>query len=320
MRSSTQGAAMPIYLLTDKHIRNAKPQEKAYRLADGNNLYLLVSPTGTRSWQLRYTLDGKPQTATLGKYPGVTLEAARKEAEEKRKLANAGVHVTTAKRVDRALKSAAKAQTFKAVATRWATAEARRKAWSDDYIEEVNQSLRNHLSALDDLPCRRSSPRSPLHPSRRRDCRTRDGGKSCAPAQCHHGLRGRDWGTRAKSPPPPSTQQEGPQAFPRGHRLTHDWRNLTCCSRCRSVQRNPARTYLVGIYRAACLGSGRSALGRVCFGWCYLYPWRRPRDTRRPGDRQLDDPTRPNEEEGQGARSTHRAVAATADRPAPAMA
>ena len=143
---------MPMYLLTDKHVRNAKPKEKAYRLADGNNLYLLVSPTGTRSWQLRYTLDGKPQTATLGKYPSVTLEAARKEADEKRKLANAGVHVTTAKRVDRALQSAARAQTFRSVAVRWAAAEARRKAWSDAYIEEVEQSLRNHLSALNDLP------------------------------------------------------------------------------------------------------------------------------------------------------------------------
>ena len=114
---------MPMYLLTDKHVRNAKPKEKAYRLADGNNLYLLVSPTGTRSWQLRYTLDGKPQTATLGKYPSVTLEAARKEADEKRKLANAGVHVTTAKRVDRALQSAARAQTFRSVAVRWADEE-----------------------------------------------------------------------------------------------------------------------------------------------------------------------------------------------------
>ena len=62
------------------------------------------------------------------------------------------MQVTTAKRIDRALKLAARSQTFKAVATRWVAAEARRKAWSAAYTEEVDQSLRNHLSAPDDLP------------------------------------------------------------------------------------------------------------------------------------------------------------------------
>ena len=58
---------MDAKLLNDKVIQNAKPGAKPYRLADGDSLYLLVLPTGAKSWQLRYRHDGVQQTATLGK-------------------------------------------------------------------------------------------------------------------------------------------------------------------------------------------------------------------------------------------------------------
>lgn len=47
---------MAKHLLTDRHIRNAKPKPKPYRLFDGDGLALWISPTGAKSWQLRYRL------------------------------------------------------------------------------------------------------------------------------------------------------------------------------------------------------------------------------------------------------------------------
>ena len=55
-------------LLTDRGVKNAKPDAKAYRLADGGNLYLCVPRSGASAWQFRYRLHAKPQTAPLGSW------------------------------------------------------------------------------------------------------------------------------------------------------------------------------------------------------------------------------------------------------------
>ncbi|HVE48008.1 MAG TPA: Arm DNA-binding domain-containing protein [Casimicrobiaceae bacterium] len=56
--------------LTDIRIRKAQPGHKPYRLYDGGGLALLVQPSGVKSWQMRYRLHGKEQTATIGKEVG----------------------------------------------------------------------------------------------------------------------------------------------------------------------------------------------------------------------------------------------------------
>lgn len=46
-------------LLTDLAIKAAKSQDKQYTLRDGNGLFLLVHPNGSKYFQLRTTLHGK---------------------------------------------------------------------------------------------------------------------------------------------------------------------------------------------------------------------------------------------------------------------
>ena len=70
---------------TSVRFRLAPPGNKAYRLADGESLYLYVAPSGVRSWQLHYRLDGKQQTATLGKLSTMSLALARTKADQARK-------------------------------------------------------------------------------------------------------------------------------------------------------------------------------------------------------------------------------------------
>jgi integrase len=143
---------MAKHKLTDLKIRNTKAREKPYRLADGENLYLYVTPAGVRSWQLRYRFQDKPQTATLGKWPAMSLAEARSEADKKRELAEHGEHLTQVKHAAKLKRSADRANTFERIAADWVQREARRQQWTPDYRGEVQASLRNHLSKLNRLP------------------------------------------------------------------------------------------------------------------------------------------------------------------------
>jgi integrase len=62
----------------------AKSKEKDYMLNDGGGLYLFVGKNGTKLWRLIYTFDKKQKKLALGVYPSVTLETARRKAEEAR--------------------------------------------------------------------------------------------------------------------------------------------------------------------------------------------------------------------------------------------
>ena len=64
-------------MLTEKEVKAAQPGEKNRLIADGNGLFLMVSPAGGKSWQYRYRLTGKEKTLSLGRYPLVSLSKAR---------------------------------------------------------------------------------------------------------------------------------------------------------------------------------------------------------------------------------------------------
>lgn len=56
------------------------------RYTDGRGLTLLVKASGTRSWVLRYQINGRRRDLGLGAYPEVTLARAREKALELRRM------------------------------------------------------------------------------------------------------------------------------------------------------------------------------------------------------------------------------------------
>jgi hypothetical protein len=68
--------------LTDIEIRNARPREKAYRLADDAGMYLEVSSASGKYWRLKYRLGGKEKRLALGVYPEVSAKEARSCPDE----------------------------------------------------------------------------------------------------------------------------------------------------------------------------------------------------------------------------------------------
>lgn len=61
--------ARTVVPLTDPKSDAAKPREKDYKLFDGKGLYLLVKPSGVKTWRMKYTKpDGRDGLATFGNY------------------------------------------------------------------------------------------------------------------------------------------------------------------------------------------------------------------------------------------------------------
>ncbi|MDR2884320.1 MAG: tyrosine-type recombinase/integrase [Deferribacteraceae bacterium] len=76
--------------LTDTAIRNAKAQEKDYKLFDEKGMYLLVLKSGNKYFRLDYRFAGKRKTLALGVYPEISLKEAREKRDEAKKLISEG--------------------------------------------------------------------------------------------------------------------------------------------------------------------------------------------------------------------------------------
>lgn len=101
--------------LTEIQARNSKPRDRAYKLADGEGLFLLIQPNGSKLWRMKYRFGGKERLLSFGAYPALGLAAAR----EKRTVAKA---LLTEGKDPMRNKSEAHPEggaTFYAVAERW---------------------------------------------------------------------------------------------------------------------------------------------------------------------------------------------------------
>lgn len=107
--------------LNDRQIKNAKPTGtgKKAKLFDGGGLYLEVTPAGGKIFRLKYRIDGKEKTLTIGKYPAVSLSEARQAAENARRLLSDGQDPAAAKQQEKQERKAAALNTFEALARRW---------------------------------------------------------------------------------------------------------------------------------------------------------------------------------------------------------
>jgi integrase len=68
--------------LTDPSLKALKPREKPYIVSDVGGLYVEVFPSGGMAWRYRYRLRGPQEKLTLGKYPALSLKAARMKRDE----------------------------------------------------------------------------------------------------------------------------------------------------------------------------------------------------------------------------------------------
>lgn len=120
--------------LTDTECRKAQPKEKRYRLSDENGLSLLVTPSGQKYWNIRFTVLGERKSESLGPYPDMSLKKARELAFElKYKYSKSVLHEEIK-------------PFFKEVAEDWF--DNQRETWSSKHISNVRASLDELYLAL----------------------------------------------------------------------------------------------------------------------------------------------------------------------------
>jgi integrase len=135
-------------LLDDLTIKAAKSKEKQYTLRDGNGLFVLIHPNGSKYFQIRVTLHGKQKPIQLGVYPQITLSEARELAREKRKLVKQEqIDLVHQSRLLKSQKAADSDNTFKKIAEDWLQVKKRTLAPSTHLkIEQTfAANVYNHL-------------------------------------------------------------------------------------------------------------------------------------------------------------------------------
>jgi len=82
----------------DAVYKAAKSKDTDYTINDGGGLYLLVKTNSSKLWQFVCTFEGKRKKLSLGIYPGVTTEAARRKAEDARAQIAGGIDPSETKK------------------------------------------------------------------------------------------------------------------------------------------------------------------------------------------------------------------------------
>jgi hypothetical protein len=105
--------------LTDPKIRQAKPQDKAYKITDEKGLYLEVRPNGSKLWRHKYSFAGKEKLLSHGIYPEAPLAEARKEQDESRQLIQERFDPARFRPTNKATHEREAQNTFRALAAEW---------------------------------------------------------------------------------------------------------------------------------------------------------------------------------------------------------
>lgn len=129
--------------LTDTKVRAAKPDEKAYTLADSDGLFLYVHPNGSKYWRFRFRFGGKQHLMAFGVYPEISLADARERRDAARKQVALGIDPRELKKE---LKEEQQKEfnTFEKVARDW---HATNKKWSEGHSHRVLKSLEDNIFA-----------------------------------------------------------------------------------------------------------------------------------------------------------------------------
>jgi integrase len=129
---------MAFNLLTVRKIEAAQPGPRPYLLRDGGSLYVRVQPNGSKLWWYRYRLGKTPHNYSIGTFPKVSLEAARKERDWARALVREGRDPILEKRVKIANQVEQNEHTFEEVARKWMASNVQ---WGEGYEDQVKAVL-----------------------------------------------------------------------------------------------------------------------------------------------------------------------------------
>ena len=128
---------------SDTKLRQAKPKEKPYRIADEKGLYLEVRPNGAKYWRHKYRFQGKEKRISHGVYPEVSLAAARDARDEARRLLREDIDPSQYRRTTKAQGEANAQNTFAAVSDEWYAKQL--PTWAESTAKKRRGLINNDL-------------------------------------------------------------------------------------------------------------------------------------------------------------------------------
>ena len=130
-------------MLTDKAVRAAGAQDKAYKLTDSRSLHLHVSASGHKSWRYKYRFERKERLLTLGAYPEVSLAHAREKRDDAKKILREGRDPRHSAKRGRLVGAGDAAKSFEEVAREWHALQI--ESWKPVHAKDVITSLERDI-------------------------------------------------------------------------------------------------------------------------------------------------------------------------------
>ncbi len=166
--------------LTAAQIRMLQPSAGETKLYDSQGLYLVVSPSGSKRWRMRYTFAGKERKLFFGPYPEVSLKDARNKRDEARLLLASGTDPSLAKKKAKIKATLAIANTFHSLAEEYIDTKMIREGAAKATVDKARWFLSLLKPAIGDMPVTEVDPQMLLAPLKKLEARgTLETAKKC---------------------------------------------------------------------------------------------------------------------------------------------
>jgi len=142
-------------VLTDTALKNLKPREKAYKVADRDGMYVHVTTSGSITFRYDYRLNGRRETLTIGKYgpSGLSLARAREKCLDARRAVAEGL--SPAQEKQREKRRILEAKSFGEFGERW---------FKEAPMADSTKAMRRSIFERDLLPAFRNRLLSEITP------------------------------------------------------------------------------------------------------------------------------------------------------------
>ncbi len=142
-------------MLTDTALKNLKPKEKAYKVADRDGMYVHVTTSGSITFRYDYRLNGRRETLTIGKYgpSGLSLARAREKCLDARRAVAEGL--SPAQEKQREKRRVLEAKSFGEFGERW---------FKEAPMADSTRAMRRSIFERDLLPAFRNRLLSEITP------------------------------------------------------------------------------------------------------------------------------------------------------------
>ncbi len=142
-------------MLTDTALKNLRPKEKAYKVADRDGMYVHVTTSGSITFRYDYRLNGRRETLTIGKYgpSGLSLARAREKCLDARRAVAEGL--SPAQEKQREKRRVLEAKSFGEFGERW---------FKEAPMADSTRAMRRSIFERDLLPAFRNRLLSEITP------------------------------------------------------------------------------------------------------------------------------------------------------------